>query len=106
MLAKTPHFDVVCRSDLPAWVLALPTMFAKSACAINPLIYTIMNASFRKQAPAQTGTRSNRHPLKQAPAQTGTRSNRYPLKQLRAQTGTCLCQTSKLQQGNRFNCRI
>ena len=34
---------------MPAWLLTLPTMFAKSSCALNPIIYTVMNSSFRKQ---------------------------------------------------------
>lgn len=32
----------------PGWVTTLPTMFAKSTCALNPIMYAGMNDNFRE----------------------------------------------------------
>ena len=35
---------------VPMWLTTFPTMFAKSACFVNPLLYFLLNKKFRIDA--------------------------------------------------------
>ncbi|XP_035671777.1 rhodopsin, G0-coupled-like [Branchiostoma floridae] len=55
LIAWTPYavsstWDILTEEDLPIIATILPTMFAKSSCMMNPIIYSCCNGKFRQAA--------------------------------------------------------